>query len=113
MKKLLPALLSLSVIAAPVAFSAPALANAASRATVETPAPEYPRGAERRGIEGRVVLTFSVEADGSVSSAEIIESTPAGVFDRAAMAAVESWRFEPADARTEGHRQSLDFRLSN
>ena len=113
MKKLLPAFLALSVIAAPVAVSAPALANSASRATVDVTAPEYPRGAERRGIEGSVTISFSVEADGSVADAEVTASTPEGVFDRAALAAVEQWRFEPADSRTDGHSRSLDFRLAD
>ena len=113
MKKLLPAFLAASVIAAPLAVSAPALANSASRATVEVTAPEYPRGAERRGIEGSVTISFAVAADGSVVDAEVTESIPSGVFDRAALSAIEQWRFEPSDSRTEGHSRSLDFRLAD
>lgn len=113
MKKLLPAFLALSVIASPLAVTAPAMANAASRAMVDATAPEYPRGAERRGIEGSVTISFAVEADGSVADAQVVASTPEGVFDRAALAAVEQWRFEPGASRTEGHSRSLDFRLAD
>ncbi len=38
---------------------------------------------------------FTVAVDGSVTNIEIRESTPPGVFDRAAIRAVEKWEFEP------------------
>lgn len=82
------------------------------REAVERSAPDYPRGAERRGIEGRVVIAYSVAADGQVVNAQVVESAPEGVFDRAALAAVESWQFAPADAQTDGHSQALDFTLN-
>ena len=53
---------------------------------------------------------FSNE-NGVVVDAVVVESTPSGVFDRAALAAIETWRYEAADSRTEGHTYSLDFRL--
>lgn len=96
------------------ALVAPALAMVTTdRAAVERAAPEYPRGAERRGIEGSVTVSYAIDADGSVVDAVVVESTPAGVFDRAALAAIETWRYEASDARTEGHTYSLDFRLGD
>ncbi|MDM7983795.1 MAG: energy transducer TonB [Maricaulis sp.] len=93
-------------------IGAPAIAlTTTDRAAVERSAPEYPRGAERRGIEGSVTVSYAIDADGSVVDAQIVESTPAGVFDRAALAAIETWRYEASEARTEGHTYSLDFRL--
>ena len=73
--------------------------------------PDYPRGAERREIEGRVVITYSVTAEGETANLEVTESEPSGIFDRAALRAVEQWRFEPADAQSDGHVQELNFQL--
>jgi len=81
------------------------------RETVERVAPEYPRGAERRGIEGRVVVAYAIDENGQVIDAQVVESTPEGVFDRAAINAIESWRYAPASARTDGHSQTLNFEL--
>ncbi|MHA6288977.1 energy transducer TonB [Maricaulis sp. CAU 1757] len=110
-KKILSALVALSALATPMALTAPAAALTTDREAVELVAPEYPRGAERRGIEGTVRIEYSVDADGQVVNAQIVEATPAGVFDRAALSAIESWRYAPAAAQTDGHTRELEFRL--
>ena len=111
--QILSALVCFSTLAAPIALTAPAHALTADREAVELVAPEYPRGAERRGIEGSVRVEYSVGPDGSVVSAEVVEVTPAGVFDRAALTAIEAWRFAPASAQTDGHVRELEFRLGH
>jgi len=57
--------------------------------------PQYPYKAARRGIEGWVRVTFDVTETGSVDNVEVIESSPPGVFDNAAVQAVYRWRFKP------------------
>jgi len=57
--------------------------------------PEYPKDALKRGIGGEVRVRITVDADGKVKSAEIVNSSPAAVFDRAALDAVRRWRFKP------------------
>jgi len=95
-------------------IGAPAIAlTTTDRAAVERSAPEYPRGAERRGIEGSVTVSYAIDENGNVVDAVVVESTPSGVFDRAALAAVETWRYEPNVERTDGHTYSLDFRLGD
>jgi TonB family protein len=59
------------------------------------PAPEYPRRAIRLGLEGSVRLEFDVDTDGSVLDPYVVESSPAGVFDRAAIKAVRKFLYEP------------------
>ena len=59
------------------------------------PAPEYPRRAIRLGLEGSVRLEFDVDTVGSVLDPYVVESTPAGVFDRAAIKAVRKFLYEP------------------
>lgn len=44
---------------------------------------------------GWVELRFTVTPDGHTHAIEILESSPPGLYDRAALAAVNRWRFEP------------------
>jgi len=66
----------------------------ARRAGGEDPA--YPEQAERRGIEGTVVVKFQVLADGDVGDIFVEKSSGFPVLDEAAMQAVKSWTFYPA-----------------
>ena len=62
---------------------------------ISSPAPEYPRRAIRLGVEGSVKLEFDVDTDGSVLDPYVVESTPAGVFDRAAIKSVRKFLYSP------------------
>lgn len=79
--------------------------------------PVYPRQALEDEIEGTVRVRITVDTDGRVKSAEVIESTPAGVFDAATLAAVKRWRFKPAEVNGRAVEastlQSLVFRPEN
>ncbi len=57
--------------------------------------PRYPQAAQRDGIEGEVVVVYDVDIDGRVVNARVLSGNPPGVFDSAALAAVNSWRFNP------------------
>ncbi|MEM6819402.1 MAG: energy transducer TonB [Pseudomonadota bacterium] len=57
--------------------------------------PQYPREAALDGIEGWVKMAFTIEADGSVSDVEILESNPRRIFDRAAKQAMYKSKFKP------------------
>ena len=57
--------------------------------------PEYPPDAERRGVEGSVDLSFTVDPDGKVADVIVDHSEPSDIFDRAAASAVRRWRYEP------------------
>jgi protein TonB len=89
------------------AVATPALA--APKATKTVP-PEYPRGAERRGLEGVVTLEFNISADGAVSDVKVVAADQPGVFDEAAIAAVTQWQYEGGQA-TAGHRVEIEFAL--
>jgi TonB family protein len=58
-------------------------------------APEYPAGAFKHHLQGNVRVRITVDAEGRVRDAAIVESNPPGVFDSAAVAAVRKWRFKP------------------
>jgi protein TonB len=66
--------------------------------------PDYPREALRDGVSGEVTVAFTVNADGSVGSANVVSSNPRNVFDRAAVAAIKKWRFEAPGAEVSGRR---------
>ncbi|HEU4813184.1 MAG TPA: energy transducer TonB [Xanthomonadaceae bacterium] len=64
----------------------------------QTPPPNYPRRALRRGIEGTVLVRVDVGPDGVPTSVGISQSSRSRELDRAAIEAVERWRFRPAMA---------------
>ncbi len=57
--------------------------------------PQYPPRAAERGIEGWVELLFGISATGTVQDAEVMNSHPGNVFDRAALRAVRRWKYNP------------------
>ena len=63
---------------------------------VRTFPPQYPFIAKRDNITGRVVLRFVVDVDGNAKEAEVAQSEPEGVFDEAALKALERYKFKPA-----------------
>lgn len=78
-------------------------------------APQYPRQAARDGITGYVKIEFTVNPDGSVKDARVIESKPRGVFDSAAITAALRWKFKPkvldGQAVAQKGVQQIDFSL--
>ncbi|MFV2091015.1 MAG: TonB family protein [Pseudomonadales bacterium] len=58
--------------------------------------PVYPKTANTAGVEGMVVVRYDVSVDGRVINARVDSSEPSGVFEAAALAAVRSWRYNPA-----------------
>jgi protein TonB len=55
--------------------------------------PVYPDFAVQAHIEGTVILEAIVDEEGKVDSVRVLRSV--GVLDRAAIAAVEQWRYSP------------------
>jgi len=63
----------------------------------DCPKPVYPPAAERKGIEGKVILRVKVGIDGSALEIKLISSSFNRMLDRAAIDTVtSSWRFKPA-----------------
>src|SRR5687768_162487 len=56
---------------------------------------EYPAEARERGVDATVVLVLTIDTEGLVSSAEVLEPAGHG-FDEAAVAAAKRFRFKPA-----------------
>jgi len=60
------------------------------------PRPKYPASA--KGVEGWVRVEFYVTPEGRTERVRVLSSEPAGLFDAAAIAAMESSRFEEFDS---------------
>ena len=56
---------------------------------------QYPDDALKKKIKGYVVVNLLIDVDGSIEAAKVIQSSPAGVFDAAALSGIRSWRFAP------------------
>lgn len=92
--------------------AAAAPAAAPTLRAVSTPAPRYPADALRSGTAGEVLMEITVGTDGSVTSARVLRSQPARIFDREAMNAVRRWKYEPIAAPTTV-RRTLAFSPQN
>lgn len=80
-------------------------------------APVYPRRAQTRGIEGHVLLEFTVTKTGAVQDPVVIEAEPPGIFDRAAINAALKFKYKPKVVNGEpidvaGVRNLITFELA-
>ncbi|HEY0198031.1 MAG TPA: energy transducer TonB [Rhodanobacter sp.] len=75
----------------------------------------FPTAAMRARQEGWVTVSFTVGTDGRTGDVKVLESQPRRVFDRAAMDAVEKYRFTPAMkdgvAVSSTKQQRIEFKL--
>ena len=80
------------------------------------PEPAYPHQARVRGIEGYVVLEFTVTAAGTTRDLRVLEASPTDVFDAAALAAARQFRYQPriqagAPVDVPGVRSRIRFQI--
>jgi protein TonB len=57
--------------------------------------PAYPARAAEHNIEGWVLLRFKVGRNGEVLEPEVVEASPARIFNTAAVEAIKLWRYKP------------------
>jgi protein TonB len=78
--------------------------------------PQYPERAAQRGIEGRVLIEFTISKSGSVKDAKVIAYEPSKIFNKAALKAVSQWKYNPRiengqAVEQKGIRIAIPFRL--
>lgn len=102
------------VIATTLMLQQPAQAGAdkaESLAPVMRIEPRYPLQAAEQGISGYVQIKFDVDAQGNVSNASVVKSSPEKVFDKEALRALAQWQYT-ATGRVHKHQMvQLDFEL--
>jgi TonB family protein len=57
--------------------------------------PKYPFEAAQQGIHGKVIVQFVLTREGIPKEPIVVESSPEGVFDEAALEAVKQYKFSP------------------
>lgn len=80
--------------------------------------PMYPRRAAERGIEGYVLIEFTVTALGTVENPVVIEAEPPGYFERSALNAARKFKYKPKVVNGEpipvsGVRNLITFELED
>ena len=78
---------------------------------IRSVAPKYPPDALEDSLQGWVDVSFAVARDGSVADARVEAAEPRNRFDRAALAAVRQWKFEPRPADAPDYTQRLRTRV--
>lgn len=77
---------------------------------IAAPPLRYPSSVKDR-VTGWVDLAFTVNVDGSTSEVEVVDSSPKGLFDDAALHAVHGWLFSPYTLNGERQRKRIHWRI--
>ena len=91
----------------------PAAAGPADPVPIRHTDPKYPRGAQARGIQGWVLVEFTVDGKGNVVTPKIVEGSPPGVFDASALAAVTNWKYEATGTDTSAVQIKFIFKVTD
>jgi protein TonB len=73
----------------------------------QMPPPRYPGAALRRGESGTVLVRVEVDTAGLPAGVALVQRSGSRDLDRAAMEAVRSWRFQPAQRNGQAIAASL------
>ena len=57
--------------------------------------PIYPQRAQARGLEGYVLLQYTVTTQGTTRDVIVLDADPPGVFNRAAISAAKKYKYKP------------------
>jgi TonB family protein len=112
------ALAAAAVTAAPVnaAAATPTAPRFVTARAVRPLSVTYPARASAAGTSGYVIVEFTLNTNGSATTVGVVESQPAGVFDKAATDAVSRGRFDAsvlgADKQPTRARLRLTFKPS-
>ncbi len=96
--------------------AAAAAAQVAPPKRIKTVPPVPPKSAADRGINGWVVVSFTIMQNGLIGDAKVVESQPKGIFDEAAIQAVSQWRYEPplrADGKPATFETKIKLKFDN
>lgn len=55
-----------------------------------------PPQAKKQNLQGYVLLSVLIDEQGEVKEAQVLESSPPGLFDASALEGIRRWRFNPA-----------------
>jgi TonB family protein len=85
--------------------------SASTLTRTHTVNPTWPPSAAA-GVEGWVLLNFTVMPNGTVTDVAVKASSPAGVFDDSAIEALRQWTFEPVERDGGKIAQRAEIRIN-
>lgn len=85
------------------------VADGAAVVTQQVP-PKYPAAQKDKGIDGCVVVSFVIDAEGRPGEVQVVDSQPKGAFDKATLKAFRQWRFQQPP-RPGRYAQVVNYRL--
>lgn len=93
-----------------LASSGQDVVSASTLKRTHTTTPTWPQAAG--GVEGWVLLRFTVLPNGTVTDVAVQESSPAGVFEASAVEALRQWQFEPVERDGKKIAQRAQIRMN-
>ncbi len=82
---------------AALAQAPPATTPVLPQLSVDLNSLQYPSAAQRAGLQGRVLVAFSITKRGRADELEVVEAEPVGEFDAVAIKAIRQVRFTVPD----------------
>ncbi|EAP92981.1 energy transducer TonB [Vibrio splendidus] len=79
--------------------------------------PRYPTKALKRGAEGHVIMSFTIDDTGRPIDIQVTDANPRRMFEREAMRALKKWKYQPkvVDGKAiaqVGQTVKLEFKLA-
>ncbi|MFA0046027.1 energy transducer TonB [Vibrio sp. 10N.261.51.F11] len=79
--------------------------------------PRYPAKALKRGAEGYVIMSFTIDETGRPIDIQVTDANPRRMFEREAMRALKKWKYQPkvVDGKAiaqVGQTVKLEFKLA-
>ncbi|MEZ9185433.1 energy transducer TonB [Vibrio splendidus] len=79
--------------------------------------PRYPAKALKRGAEGHVIMSFTIDETGRPIDIQVTEANPRRMFEREAIRALKKWKYQPkvVDGKAiaqVGQTVKLEFKLA-
>lgn len=87
-------------------------AEVAEVSVVKRALPVYPKYAVKNGLEGSVLVNFSIEKDGNVSDIQVVESDLYGLFDATTILGLQKWVFTKSAQKHRNQYVAIEFALS-
>lgn len=75
--------------------------------------PIYPNYAVKNGLEGTVLINFSIEKDGNASDIEVVASDLDGLFDASAILGVQKWVYTKSSKKVRNNYVAIEFSLTD
>ncbi|WP_371372279.1 energy transducer TonB [Thalassotalea aquiviva] len=74
--------------------------------------PVYPKYAIKNGLEGSVLVNFSIEKDGNVSDIQVVASDLDGLFDAPTILGLQKWVYTKSAQKHRNQYVAIEFSLS-